>query len=128
MTGAFLFGGGFWLLAVLVLVVAGLYWMAEHSPLDTDVWAGGDDADRPALVAIQHGGGFTYTSASAGELELDDEAAATVLRWALEDGHRAPGADERRARRDVRPRGGLCEIVPIDELRRRRDRAEGDAA
>lgn len=59
---------------------------------------------------------------------VDSATASQIYLWAVEDGHRTPGIDERRARHDVRPRGGLCEIVPIDELRRRRDRRIGGAA
>lgn len=46
MTGTFLWGGGFWLIVVLVAIVGCLYWAAHRAPSEYDLWS--DGADGPA--------------------------------------------------------------------------------
>ena len=41
--GAFLWGGGFWLVLTLAITVAALWWAAERAPYDFELWPDEED-------------------------------------------------------------------------------------
>lgn len=59
---------------------------------------------------------------------ITPENAAAIVRWAREDGHRTAGIGHAQVCASTRPHGGLCEVIPMDELRRRRQVEPGGAA
>jgi hypothetical protein len=59
---------------------------------------------------------------------ISPDAADTIIRWAQEDGHRHPGADELRARRDTRPHGNVVRLDDIRRQRMQRTASGGDVA
>lgn len=80
---------------------------------------------KPTLVPIESDstetrGSITVTT-SVGPVSIGPWRSDVIRNWALEDGDRPPGADERAARAATRPRPtGLAEVIP---LRRREDGA-----
>lgn len=77
--------------------------------------------ERLSLGETRSGEHSLTTVAPAPTVTIGPWRSDAIRRWALEDGDRPPGADERAARAATRPRpAGLAEVIP---LRRHQDGA-----